>query len=75
MTIPIVSNQIDGSTNITNISTLLRDLRLPSMARTVEEFAQQAVAQGWSHSYFLHQLLELETDELKWTPWPRQSIA
>jgi DNA replication protein DnaC len=63
MTTQRVSNPTDGSTNITNIAMLLRDLRLPSMARTVDEFAQQASAQGWSHNYFLHQLLELETDE------------
>lgn len=50
---------------IESLSMLLRELRLPTVARHVEDVAQKAERDGWSFGQYLHHLVELETSERK----------
>jgi DNA replication protein DnaC len=46
-----------------SLAMLLRGLKLPTIARHVEEVAQLAERDGWTFSRYLHHLVELEVHE------------
>jgi hypothetical protein len=44
---------------------LLRELKLPTVARTAEEIATKAEREGWSFGHYLRHLATLEAEECK----------
>jgi DNA replication protein DnaC len=46
-----------------SLAMLLRELKLPTVARHAEEVAQKAEHEGWTFGHYLHHLAELEIQE------------